>query len=113
MPDPGGGPEFKKGNGMQGWGPGHRFEPMDCQGGDAGRAAGAASRGRVPAGTKAELCPPDRAFLRGVGLGPACGERARGGSPGFGHHPCRVRAYCYRASQLPWLSAFLAPGARK
>lgn len=28
MPDPGGGPEFKKGNGMQGWIPGHRLEPM-------------------------------------------------------------------------------------
>lgn len=67
----------------------------------------------VPAGTKAELCPPDRAFLRGVGLGRARGERTWGGSPGFGHHPYRVRAYGYQASQLPWLPAFLAPGTRK
>ncbi|XP_076422001.1 uncharacterized protein LOC143272081 [Peromyscus maniculatus bairdii] len=43
-----------------------------------GAPAGASSRGRVPAGTKAELCPPDRAFLRGVGPGRA----ARGAAAG-------------------------------
>lgn len=114
MPDPGGGLEFKKGNRMQGWGPGRRFEPgWVAEVGDTGRPAGASSCGRVPAGTKAELWPSDRAFLRGVGFGWAHGERTRGGSLGFGHHPCRVLTYRYQASELPWLPAFLAPGTRK
>ncbi|MEJ1273283.1 hypothetical protein NN561_004146 [Cricetulus griseus] len=78
-----------------------------------GRSAGApAARGWVPAGTKAELCPLDRAFLRGVGPGRAArGERARGGSFGCSHHPCRVRARCLPRFPAPLVPAFPAPSA--
>jgi hypothetical protein len=105
---------FKKGNGMQGWGSGRRFEP--------GWLAKVGMPGEPQALLLAAESPREQKPSSALRTAPSCGAWDSAGRAGSGHgaslldsaiNPCRVRAYGYQASQLPSLPAFLAPGTRK
>lgn len=99
---PGGGPEFQEGNGMQGWGPGRRFEPA--------WVAKAGMQGAPQALLLAARSPREQKPSSALRTAPSCGAWDTAGRAGSGHGaglsdsaitPAGCGPYRYRASQLP------------